>query len=443
MSFNEAVEMLRFALHDVFLSINNQQFPYPDYMRKKLLMVIPNLGLGGAQRAFHDHGVELRKYYDVTEAVFDFDSENLYPTGNPLESLKVTGGGGPVQKVANFFRRVQQLRQLKRRLGADICISHLEGADYVNLLSKGREKVVLLIQGSKTHDRNISGPVGWLRKSIMMPLLYKRADRIVTVSRDIIPEMVEDFGVDPRKLATINNSFEVESVWERAQEPLPAAMQAVYASAPILVTSGRLAIQKNQKPLLNIFAELRKKQNAKLVFIGDGELRAEITQHARGLGLRIHEAWTDTPLTPDFDVYFVGLQHNPFQYIRPATVFVFPSAWEGFPLALGEAMTCGIPVMSTDCPTGPREMLAPESKTPATPIRAAEWTEYGVLMPMLTDAATLAADQQVWLDALTTLLADAAKRRQLGAAAKERSNDFTHARTFERWHKLIEEVTAE
>ena len=57
-------------------------------MRKsKLLMVIPNLGLGGAQRVFHDHSVELTKYYDVTEAVFDFDSENLYPSGNLLESL--------------------------------------------------------------------------------------------------------------------------------------------------------------------------------------------------------------------------------------------------------------------------------------------------------------------------------------------------------------------
>ena len=412
-------------------------------MRKKLLMVIPNLGLGGAQRAFHDHSVELSNYYDVTEAVFDLDLDNLYPSGNPLESLKVEGGGGPVRKVANFFKRVSQLRQLKQRLHTDICISHLEGADYVNLLSKGQEKVILLIQGSKTHDRNISGPTGWLRKSVLMPMLYKRADRIVCVSRDIIPEMVNDYGVEPRKLSAINNSFEVESVWEKAQEPLPPAMRAVYKSAPILVTSGRLAIQKNQKPLLDIFATLRKKQDAKLVFIGDGELRDEITQHARGLGLRIHEAWTDTPVTPDFDVYFVGLQHNPFQYIRPATAFVFPSAWEGFPLALGEAMTCGIPVVSTDCPTGPREMLAPDSATPAAPIRAAEWAEYGVLMPMLTDARTLAADEQVWVDTLTTLLQDDAKRQHLGEVARRRSNDFTHANTFRRWQQLIDEVLAE
>lgn len=412
-------------------------------MRKKLLMVIPNLGLGGAQRVFHDHSVELTKYYDVTEAVFDFDSENLYPSGNLLESLAVTGGGGPVRKLANFFRRVGQLRRLKQRLSTDICISHLEGADYVNLLSKGREKVILLIHGSKTYDRNISGTTGWLRKRVLMPLLYRRADRIVTVSLGIIPEMVDDYGVDARKLSAINNSFEVESVWERAQEPLPPAMQAVYAAGSVLVTSGRLAIQKNQKPLLDIFAALRAKQAAKLVFVGDGELREELVQYAQSRGLRVHEAWGEEPLTPDFDVYFVGLQHNPFQYIRPASVFVFPSAWEGFPLALGEAMTCGVPVVSTDCPTGPREMLAPASATPAVPIRAAEWAEYGLLMPMLTEAATLVADEHAWVATLGALLNDAAKRAQLGNAARQRANDFTHANTFRRWKKLIDEVLAE
>ena len=412
-------------------------------MQKKLLLLIPNLGLGGAQRAFHDHSVELSKYYDVTEAVFDFDSENLYPSGNPIESLQVVGGGGPIRKAANFLRRISRLKRLKARLQTDICISHLEGADYVNLLSKGSEKVILLIQGSKTHDRNISGLTGWLRKRVLMPQLYSRADRIVCVSRDIIPEMVHDYGVAPHKLSAINNSFEVESVRERAQEPLPAAMQQVYDSAPILVTSGRLAIQKNQQPLLDIFAELRETQPVKLVFIGDGELRVELVQHARNLGLRVYEAWEHVPLTPEFDVYFVGLQHNPFQYIRPATAFVFPSAWEGFPLALGEAMTCGVPVLSADCPTGPREMLAPDSPLPKQPIRAAEWAEYGVLLPMLTDVATRSADQRAWVDTLHLLLNDEVRRHKLGAAARQRANDFTHATTFRRWRQLIDEVLAE
>jgi glycosyltransferase involved in cell wall biosynthesis len=407
--------------------------------RPRLLIIIPNRGMGGAQRAFHDHSVELSKYYNVTEVIFNEDEADMYPSGNPVRSLNVPGGGSPLAKVQNFWLRVQRLRELKKELKCDVSVSHLEGADYINLLSKGREKAIVLIQGSKVYDRNISGAVGWLRKQVLMPWLYRRADKMVTVSRDIIPEMTEVFGVPRHKLSAINNSFEVEHVRARSLEPLDAATQAVYDSAPVLVTSGRLAIQKNQAPLLDIFAALLKRQPAKLVFIGDGELRDELLAHARHLDLRVYQAMDNPPaLTPDYDVYFVGLQQNPFKYIRPATAFVFPSAWEGFPLALGEAMTCGIPVMSTDCPTGPREMLAPTVEAPKTPLRHAEWAEFGILMPMLTEPESLQPDIACWTDAISQLLGDAETRQRLGAAARFRSNDFTHQRIFGQWKALID-----
>ena len=411
--------------------------------RPRLLMIIPNRGLGGAQRAFHDHGVALREFYAVTEVIFNEDEPDLYPSGNPVRSLGVAGGGGPVAKLRNFYERVARLRALKRELRCDIAISHLEGADYVNLLSKGSEKVILLIQGSKVHDGEIKGGLGWLRKRLLMPLLYRRADKVVTVSRDIIPEMTKAFGVPADRLSAINNSFDVEKVRERSLEPLDGAVQtAIYGEIPVLVTSGRLAIQKNQAPLLEVFAALLRSQPAKLVFIGDGELRDELGQRARALGLRTYLAWENDPIKPDYDVYFVGLQSNPFQFIRMAQLFVFPSAWEGFPLALGEAMTCGIACVTTDCPTGPREMLAPSSPIPALPIRQAEWAPYGVLMPMLTDAATLAHDQAVWVATLSELLADAGQRTSLGQQAYERAVDFSHASTFRRWRQLIDATLA-
>ncbi|MBH8567827.1 glycosyltransferase [Microvirga sp. STS02] len=407
--------------------------------RPRLLIVIPNRGMGGAQRAFHDHSVELGKYYQVTEVIFNEDEADMYPSGNPVRSLGVPGGGSPLAKIQNFWQRVTRLRELKKELNCDVSVSHLEGADYINLLSKGREKAIVLIQGSKVHDRNINGAVGMLRKKVLMPWLYQRADKMVTVSRDIIPEMTETFGVPRHKLSAINNSFEVEHVRQLSLEPLDAAMQAVYESAPVLVTSGRLAIQKNQAPLLDVFAALLKRKPAKLVFIGDGELRQDLLDHARKLGLRVYQAMDQpAPLTPDFDVYFVGLQQNPFKFIRPATAFVFPSAWEGFPLALGEAMTCGVPVVSTDCPTGPREMLAPTVEAPKTPLRQAEWAEFGILMPMLTEPASLSADIACWTDTLEQLLNDAPARQRLGEAARLRSNDFTHKRIFGQWKELID-----
>ncbi|WP_426060760.1 glycosyltransferase [Hymenobacter sp. B1770] len=412
-------------------------------IRRNILMLIPNLGLGGAQRVFHDHSVELAKHYAVTEAVFNLDGGDLYPSGNPVVSLAVGGGGGALAKLQNFRRRINELRRLREKLQPEVVISHLEGADYVNLLSGGPGKIVLCVHGSKLHDANIRGVVGWLRKKVLIPALYNRADRIVTVSRDIIPELVDGFGVKPEKLLTINNFFEVAQIEAKSREPLSAEEASVYAAAPVLVTSGRLTLQKNQAPLLDAFAALLKRQPAKLVFVGDGELRGELTDRARALGLRVYAAWESsaTP-TPDQDVYFLGLQQNPFKYIRPASLFVFPSAWEGFPMALGEAMICGVPAVTTDCPTGPREMLAPDAGIPSVAIRKAEKADFGVLMPMLNQPASLAADQQVWTETLNSLLADAPERERLGRLASQRMQDFTRERIFSQWMGLLHNVVA-
>lgn len=408
---------------------------------KNILLVIPNFGLGGAQRVFHDHSVELARCFHVTEVVFNLDGGNMYPSANELVSLDVDGAGGAITKLRNFWSRIERLKGVKRRLQIAVSISHLEGADYVNLLSKGSEKVILCIHGSKLHDANITGVVGWLRKKVLMPALYNRADRIVTVSRDIIPELIEGFGVKPDKLLTINNFFEVAQIEAKSHESLSAAEEAVYAAAPVLITAGRLSIQKNQAPLLRIFAALRKQQPAKLVFVGDGDLRDALVAQGRELGLRVYAQWeAQAELTPDYDVYFLGLQQNPFKYLRPATAFVFPSAWEGFPMALGEAMICGLPVVSADCPTGPREMLAPLTATPASPLRQAEMGDYGLLLPMLTQPATLPADEAVWVATLANLLLTATERERLGQLARTRMQDFTRERIAQQWVALVEEV---
>ena len=407
----------------------------------KILLLIPNLGLGGAQRVFHDHSVELAKHYAITEAVFNLEGGDLYPSGNPVVNLEVGGGGGALAKLQNFRRRISGLRRLRERLRPAVVISHLEGADYVNLLSGGPGKTILCVHGSKLHDANIRGPIGWLRKKVLIPLLYNRADRIVTVSRDIIPELVEDFGVKREKLLTINNFFEVAQIEAKSQEPLSAAEAAVYAAAPVLVTSGRLALQKNQAPLLDSFAALLLRRPAKLVFVGDGELREALTVRARNLGLRVYAIWEALEeLTPDFDVYFLGMQQNPFKYLRPATAFVFPSAWEGFPMALGEAMICGLPVLSSDCPTGPREMLAPATTSPVISLRSTERGAYGILLPMLIQPASLATDLNTWTDAMDSLLADTSEQSRLGKLARERMQDFTRERIFDQWIQLVEEV---
>ena len=111
-------------------------------------------------------------------------------------------------------------------------------------------------------------------------------------------------------------------------------------------------------------------------------------------------------------------------------------------MALGEAMICGVPAVTTDCPTGPREMLAPSTDTPPKPIRNAEQAEFGMLMPMLNQSATLAEDLEVWTETLDRLLGDAMECERLGRLASQRMQEFTREKIFSQWVAVLEDVMA-
>ena len=121
---------------------------------KTILMLIPQLTYGGAERVFHDHARELAAAgHRVIECVFDGHERVDFPTQNQLISLDVPAAGpGLLSKARTLLRRAARLRTLKRELQIDVCISHLEGADYLNLLSRGREQVILCVHNSKQHD---------------------------------------------------------------------------------------------------------------------------------------------------------------------------------------------------------------------------------------------------------------------------------------------------
>ncbi|QIK95834.1 glycosyltransferase [Sphingomonas sp. HDW15A] len=233
----------------------------------------------------------------------------------------------------------------------------------------------------------------------------------------------------------INNYFDVDGIEAKSGASLAPEHEHLFDGPPVIVTAGRLAQQKNQAPLLEAFARLRGDTASRLLILGDGPLRGDLLAEAARFGLRISSPWNG--IDNEADVHFLGVQANPFAFIARSALFVLPSAWEGFPLALCEAMACRKAVVSADCPTGPREILAPSSPVPTTPITFAEEAPYGILMPIPGhDIGSI----EIWADTLASLLADADCRERMAEVARKRVTDFTADAIVPQWRALLEEL---
>jgi glycosyltransferase involved in cell wall biosynthesis len=141
----------------------------------------------------------------------------------------------------------------------------------------------------------------------------------------------------------IYNPVDTDHIKTLATAPLEHPWFAPGA-VPVVLSAGRLTRQKDFPSLLRAFAQVRQSRPARLVILGEGEERTSLETLARELGCRD-------------DIALPGFVPNPYPYMAAAGVFVLSSAWEGFGNVLIEAMALGVPVVSTDCPSGPAEIL--------------------------------------------------------------------------------------
>lgn len=403
----------------------------------RVLMLITNLGKGGAQRVFYDHAVAFSRFANVEEAVFDLEQDQrVYDSALPLHQLKRKDWLMHLGSLGRLLSRALALRQLVVRLRFDVVVSHMDGANWVNALSMTGARKILVVHGTVLRDQNIRGFKQWLRLHVIFPWLYNRADCTVAVSEGIARELALVGQV--RNVQAIPNFFDVSELRQQARLPLEPALSAVFERSGVLVTSGRLAEQKKQSHLLDLLAALLKRGvDTRLVILGDGELRDSLVRNCHDLKLKTYQAWDTKAVCHDaYDVYFMGYVSNPYQYLARSTLFLFPSGWEGFPLALCEAMISGVAVVSADCPTGPREILAPGTVHDDYDLRSAEVAHNGVLMPMIEKPADLA----VWVDTVAALLSDGVARARLAENAIQAVQGLDRAVVLGRWKKLVESV---
>ncbi len=402
---------------------------------ENILLIIPELGKGGAENSLLKLSAQLATRYKVYLCVFHTQVKVPYPVTVDLIDLHTPPTTHPLQKLFYIITRIRAIRKIKRQLMINVSISFLEGADYLNVLTKGREKVITSLRGSKTYDQEISGWLGKLRRKILIPWLYKKSDCIVTVSKMLAQEMHQDYHIPRSLIKCIPNFYDIASVMKMASEPLAPVYQGLFTTQ-VIIHSGRFHPQKEQMALISIFKLVRQQRSARLILLGDGALRISLKQHAKSLGLKVCDVIDHQPeVLPDADVYLLGFRQNPFQFIARAAMFAFPSSWEGFPNALAEAMLCRVPVVSADCPTGPREILAPDTALESY-ANMPEETPYGWLMPLVnTQDETML---QQWAEVMLQVLKgfDTAKIE----AAFQRMQSYSVASVCEQWDRVIEDV---
>ena len=200
------------------------------------------------------------------------------------------------------------------------------------------------------------------RWRFIVPLLrrmYPEADRIIAVSRGVADDLRTLVGLSPERVTTVYNPVVVSELAKKAEAPIDHAW-FVPGAPPVIIAVGRLTEQKDFPTLLQAFAQVRTQRQARLLLLGEGEMRRKLEALVRELGV-------------DQDVSLPGFTSNPFAYMARAAVFVLSSTYEGLPGVLIQALACGCPVVSTDCPSGPAEIL--------------ENGQYGRLVPVGDSAA--------------------------------------------------------
>jgi glycosyltransferase involved in cell wall biosynthesis len=174
-------------------------------------------------------------------------------------------------------------------------------------------------------------------------IFYPGAAGVVAASEGMADDIANVFRIPRDQIQVIYNPAITRDLFTSAAESIPHPWFTPGAP-PVVLGVGRLTRAKNFLLLIHAFSQLRSRCPARLVILGEGEERPALEAKARELGV-------------EMDVDLPGFVSNPYPYMRQATVFVLSSAWEGLPNALIQALALGTPVVSTDCPSGPREIL--------------------------------------------------------------------------------------
>ena len=340
------------------------------------------------------------------QAVFDFslvlldDEPDAYKIPEWLPVTRLGGNGGLLQSSL-------LLRRYLRREKPDMTLSFLTRANICNaLVMSGMGRPFVISERVHTSAHLGDGGSARLAKTLVN-IFYRRATRIVAVSGGVGDHLIERFGVRRDRMVVIHNPFDLERIDCLKQDEPSWSLDV-----PFILAMGRLVETKNFELLVRAYAAANISQA--LVIVGEGPDRGKLEGLVRELGLGGR-------------VFLPGFVENPFALMRRAQFYVLPSNAEGFPNGLVEAMAVGLPVLATDCPSGPAEIL--EGKA----VNGLSNGRYGLLTPC--------GDIEAMAEGLRRL-ARPDEQERLARLARARAQDFSVASAVDAYWNVISETLA-
>ncbi|OKH32833.1 glycosyl transferase [[Phormidium ambiguum] IAM M-71] len=302
---------------------------------------LPNLDGGGAERAMLHLAAGMAKRGIKTDLILA-NAKGEYLEKVPPEVRLINLNSRPpviLWKTLALRRYLQQEKPTYLLSALDI----LSAATWAKKLADVPTKVIMCVQTNLSQQfKNDTGIMSKIRP-LLVKQWYPLADGTIAASQGVAEDVSQISGIPVKNINVIYNPVVMPELFDKAKEPINHPWFAS-GELPVILGVGRLVPQKDFPTLIKAFAIVRKQISTKLVILGEGEKRPQLETLIRELGV-------------EKDVDLPGFKDNPYTYMAKAKLFVLSSAWEGFGNVVAEAMAVGTPVVSTNCPSGPAEIL--------------------------------------------------------------------------------------